>query len=120
MGHAARLELRAGDGQRDAGGEADGGGIVAGKLVRLAARVGRPVQFRKDSVFNKRADKLAKASAKGAALREPLDHRKIRRKTTEEKIQRGSVEMLGQQMTIHLFEEVNQSIKDWSVSSTKS
>lgn len=84
------------------------------ELVRLAERVGRPVKFRwikghKHSLFNKRADKLAKASAKGAALREPLDHRKIRRKTTEEKIQRGSVDMLGQQMTIRLFEEVNQS-----------
>jgi ribonuclease HI len=84
------------------------------ELVRLAGRVGRPVQFQwikghKNSVFNKRADKLAKASAKGAALREPLDHRKIRRKTTEEKIERGSVEMLGQQMTIRLFEELDQS-----------
>jgi hypothetical protein len=54
----------------------------------------------KDSFFNKRADKLAKASAKSPALREPLDARKIRRKTTSEKLQRGSVEMLGQQITI--------------------
>jgi ribonuclease HI len=84
------------------------------ELVRLAARVGRPVEFRwvkghKDSFFNKRADKLAKASAKSAVLRGPLDARKIRRKTTTEKLQRGSVEMLGQQMTIRLFEEVDAS-----------
>jgi ribonuclease HI len=84
------------------------------ELLRLAARVGRPVEFRwvkghKDSFFNKRADKLAKASAKSPALRGPLDARKIRRKKTTEKVQRGSVEMLGQQMTIRLFEEVDQS-----------
>jgi hypothetical protein len=60
-------------------------------------------------LFNKQADKLAKASPKGVDLREPLDFRKVRRKKTEEKIQRGSVAMLGQQMTIHLFEEVDQS-----------
>jgi ribonuclease HI len=84
------------------------------ELVRLAVRVGRPVQFHwikghKDSLFNKQADKLAKTSAKGLVLREPLDHRKIRRKTTQEKLARGSVAMLGQQMTIQLFEEVDQS-----------
>lgn len=84
------------------------------ELVRLAARLGRPVEFRwvkghKDSFFNKRADKLAKGSAKSPVLRGPLDARKIRRKRTTEKVQRGSVEMLGQQMTIRLFEEVDQS-----------
>ena len=84
------------------------------KLLRLAARVGPPVKFQwvqghKDSFFNKRADKLAKASAKSPALRGALDARKVRRKTTSEKIQRGSVEMLGQQLTIRLFEELSQS-----------
>jgi ribonuclease HI len=84
------------------------------QLMRLAARVGPPVEFRwveghKDSFFNKQADKLAKASAKSPALRGPLDARKIRRKTTSEKVQRGSVEMLGQQITIRLFEELSQS-----------
>jgi ribonuclease HI len=84
------------------------------ELVRLAARVGQPVEFRwveghKDSFFNKQADKLAKASARSLVLRGPLDTRRIRRKRTTEKIQRGSVEMLGQQMTIRLFEEVAQS-----------
>jgi ribonuclease HI len=84
------------------------------ELVRLAARAGRRVEFRwvkghKDSFFNKRADKLAKASAKSLVLRAPLDARKIRRKRTTEKVRRGSVEMLGQQMTIRLFEEVNQT-----------
>jgi hypothetical protein len=82
--------------------------------VGLAARVGRPVHFRwvkghKDSFFNKRADKLARVSARSLVLRGPLDTRKIRRKKTAEKIQRGSVAMLGQQMTIRLFEEVDQS-----------
>lgn len=84
------------------------------ELLRLAGRVGRPVEFRwvkghKNSSFNKRADKLAKQSAKSSALRGPLDARKVRRKTTNEQIQRGSVEMLGQQMTIRLIEELDQS-----------
>jgi ribonuclease HI len=84
------------------------------ELVRLADRLDPPVEFRwvkghNDSVFNKRADKLAKASAKALVLGGPLDARKICRKKTAEKVQRGSVEMLGQQMTIRLFEEVDQS-----------
>jgi ribonuclease HI len=84
------------------------------ELLRLATRVGRPVDFQwvkghKDSFFNKRADKLAKTSAKAPVLRGPLDQRKVRRKTTTEAIQRGSVEMSGQQMTIRLFEELDQS-----------
>lgn len=84
------------------------------ELLRAATRAGRPVEFlwvkgHKDSFFNKRADKLAKASAKSPALRAPLDARKVRRKTTTETVQRGSVEMLGQQMTIRLFEELDQS-----------
>lgn len=86
------------------------------ELLRLAARVGRPVEFRwvkghKDSFFNKLADKLAKASAKSPGLRGPLDSRKVRRKKTTEKVQRGSVEMLGQQMTIRLVEELDQSVQ---------
>jgi ribonuclease HI len=84
------------------------------ELMRLAGRVGRPVEFRwvkghKHSVLNKRADNLAKTGAKGAVLRQPLDARKVRRKMTGEKVKRGSVDMLGQQMTIRLFEEVDQS-----------
>jgi ribonuclease HI len=84
------------------------------ELLRLAGRIGRPVEFHwvkghKDSLFNKRSDKLAKTSAKAPTLRAPLDARKIRRKKTTEKIQRGSVDMLGQQLTIRLFEEVDQS-----------
>jgi ribonuclease HI len=84
------------------------------ELLRLAGRVGRPVELHwvkghKDSLFNKRADRLAKTSAKAPTLRTPPDVRKIRRKKTSEKVQRGSVEMLGQQMTIRLFEEVDQS-----------
>jgi ribonuclease HI len=83
-------------------------------LVRRVGRAGAPVEFRwvkghKDSVFNKRADKLAKASAKSPVLRAPLDARKVRRKKTTETIQRGSVEMLGQQMTIRLVEEVDEA-----------
>ncbi len=74
------------------------------EFVRLTGRVGRPVEFRwvkghKDSLFNKRADKLAKTGAKSVVLRPPLDARKVRRKKTGEKVQRGSVDMLGQQMT---------------------
>jgi hypothetical protein len=42
-------------------------------------------------------------------LRGPVDARKARRKTTSEKLQRGSVGMRGQQITICLFEELSQS-----------
>lgn len=84
------------------------------ELLRHVRRLGMPVEFRwvkghKDSLFNKRADKAAKASAKAGALRGPLDARKVRRKKTTERVQRGSVEMVGQQMTIRLFEELDQS-----------
>jgi ribonuclease HI len=84
------------------------------ELVRLAGRVGPPVDFRwvkghKDSYFNKRADKLAKASAKSPVLSKPLDARKVRRKRTTEQLARGSVQMRGQQMTIRLIEELDQS-----------
>lgn len=93
-------------------------------MLRLVARVVRPVDFKwvqghKDSFFNKRADKLAKTRAKAPVLRGPLDARKVRRKTTTEMIQRGSVEMSGQQMTIRLFEEVDQSDQGLVRSSTR-
>lgn len=82
-------------------------------LLRLTTRAGRPVQLHwvkghRDSVFNKGADKLAKASAKSLVRRDALDPRKVRRKSTLEKVERGSVEMLGQQMTVRLFEELDQ------------
>jgi ribonuclease HI len=84
------------------------------ELMRLCTRVGRPVELHwvkghKDSMLNKLADKLAKASAKSIELRGPLDTRKVRRKKTGEKVQRGAVEMLGQELTIRLFEELDQS-----------
>jgi ribonuclease HI len=84
------------------------------ELVRLAHRAAAPVEFRwvkghKNSFFNKVADKLAKASAKSPALNKPLDSRKVRRKKTTAQVERGSVQMLGQQLTIHLIEEVDQS-----------
>jgi RNase H len=84
------------------------------ELLRRAGRMGPPVELRwvkghKESFFNKRADRLAKASAKSLVQRGPLDARKVRRMKTVEKVQRGSVEMLGQQLTIRLFEEVDQS-----------
>jgi len=83
------------------------------ELMRLVNRVGRSVDFQwvkghKNSLFNKRADKLARASAKGDALQGPLDLRKVRRKKTTEKVQRGIVEMLGQQLTVRLVEETDQ------------
>jgi ribonuclease HI len=84
------------------------------ELVRLAGRTGRPVEFRwvkghKNSFLNKLADKLAKASAKSQVLNRPLDARKVRRRTTTEQVQRGSVQMHGQHMTIRLIEELDQS-----------
>lgn len=82
------------------------------ELVRLASRVGRPVFFNwvkghKGSAFNKMADKLARSSARGV-LRDPLTERKVRRKNTSASVKRGSVEMLGQQLTIRIIEELPQ------------
>jgi ribonuclease HI len=79
------------------------------ELVKAAERVGVPVEIEwvkghKDSPYNKQADKLARASAKGH-LREFPARRKVRRKKSPHQVQRGSVEMEGQRLTIRIIEE---------------
>jgi ribonuclease HI len=78
-------------------------------LIKAADRVGIPVQIEwvkghRDSPHNRRADKLAKTSAKGHLRPFPLE-RKVRRKESPHRVQRGSVEMKGQQLTIRIIEE---------------
>jgi ribonuclease HI len=55
----------------------------------------------RDNPHNKDADRLAKASAKGP-LHEPLRPVSVRRKKTAEVLERGSVQMLSQRLTIRI------------------
>jgi ribonuclease HI len=55
----------------------------------------------RDNPHNKDADQLAKASATGP-LRQSLKPVSVRRKKTTEKLEKGSVAMLGQQLTIRI------------------
>lgn len=79
------------------------------ELVKVANRLPLPVEMEwvnghKSSVFNKQADKLAKASAKGHLKAEETPS-KVRRKKSPYSVARGSVEMLGQQMTVRIIDE---------------
>jgi ribonuclease HI len=55
----------------------------------------------RDNPHNKDADRLAKTSAKGP-LQEALKPVSVRRKKTAETLERGSVQMLGQRLTIRI------------------
>ncbi len=60
------------------------------------------VKGHKDSVHNKAADKVARRSAKGHT-KPPLRPVSVRRKITDKSVERGSVKMLGQELTIHII-----------------
>ena len=82
-------------------------------LIKAADRVGIPVEIEwvkghRDSPHNRRADKLAKASAKGHLRPSPVE-RKVRRKKSPYRVKRGSVGMKGQQLTIRIIEEAPPS-----------
>jgi Ribonuclease HI len=75
-------------------------------LVKLVRVVRRRVEIQwvkghKSSTHNRAADKLAKGSAKQAA-RDPLTVTSVRRKKTQKSIERGSVELGGQRLTIRI------------------
>lgn len=77
------------------------------ELVKKTAKLQMPVEFRwvkghKSSVHNKAADKLAKSSARGV-LRPPLSIVSVRRKKTYRSIDRGSVILIGQRLTIRVI-----------------
>lgn len=55
-----------------------------------------------DNPHNKVVDKLAKTSAQ-RALRDPLSHVAVRKKNTDRRVERGSVTMLGQRLTIRII-----------------
>jgi ribonuclease HI len=66
-------------------------------LIKAADRVGIPVEIEwvkghRDSPHNRRADKLAKASATGHLRPSPVE-RKVRRKKSPHRVKRGSVGM---------------------------
>jgi ribonuclease HI len=56
----------------------------------------------RDNPHNAAADRLAKASAQRPA-REPITHVTVRHKKTDKKLERGSVQMLGQRLTIRII-----------------
>jgi ribonuclease HI len=75
-------------------------------LDKKSQKLGKPVDFRwvkghKSSVGNKAADKMAKRSAKGP-LRPPLTVVSVRRKKTDRTVQRGSVILTGQRLTVRI------------------
>lgn len=100
-----------------AGGHVDGNPVANipqwKELDRLMHQVGTRVEFEwvkghKASANNKRADKLAKVSAKSAHKPRP-GRSTIRRKLSPLKTERGSVGMGGQRLTIRIIED------DWIV-----
>jgi|SRR5579862_1842044 len=56
----------------------------------------------RDNPHNAAADTLAKASA-SRATRKPLTHAAVRRKKTDKSVERGSVELRGQRLTIRVI-----------------
>jgi ribonuclease HI len=76
-------------------------------LVKQVFNVGMRVEIRwvkghRASAHNKAADKLAKGSAKQAG-RKPLTITSVRRKKTAKSIERGSVKLTGQRITIRII-----------------
>jgi ribonuclease HI len=76
-------------------------------LIKRSQKLGKPINFQwvkghKSSAGNKAADKMAKSSAKGI-LRPPLTVVSVRRKNTDKTIQRGSVIMSGQRLTVRII-----------------
>lgn len=77
------------------------------ELVKQRKKVPRRVEFKwvrghSKNPHNEAVDKLAKQSAKGV-LNPPLKVATVRRKITERSVQRGSVEMHGQTLSIRII-----------------
>ena len=76
-------------------------------LVRQKKKVPRRVEFEwvrghSNDPHNRAVDKLAKQSAKGV-LNQPLKVATVRRKITERSVERGSIEMHGQALSIRII-----------------
>jgi ribonuclease HI len=85
------------------------------ELLKLAHRSGKPLDMKwikghKKSVHNKAADKLAKQSAADTTGRH-LSLVKVRRKLTDASVQKGSVRMVGQRLTIRIITDEFQSVQ---------
>jgi ribonuclease HI len=77
------------------------------ELTKAAGRVRKPVHFHwvkghKTSAGNKRADKLAKQSAK-TQTGQRISHADVRRKKSTRSVEAGSVAMRGQMLTIRVI-----------------
>ena len=84
-------------------------------LTKIAANSGKRVEIRwvkghKSSVHNKAADKLAKGSAKRPA-NPPLSVVSVRRKKTAKSIERGSVVLSGQRLTIRIVTDERLTVQ---------
>jgi ribonuclease HI len=85
------------------------------ELLRLAHRTGKPLEVKwvkghKRSAHNKAADKLAKQSAAVRTGRH-LSLVKVRRKLTDATVERGSVHMNAQRLTIRIIEDGFQPVQ---------
>jgi ribonuclease HI len=85
------------------------------ELLKLAHRSGKPLEMKwikghKKSVHNKAADKLAKRSAADRTGRH-LSVVKVRRKLTDASVQKGSVRMEGQRLTIRIITDEFQTVQ---------
>ena len=85
------------------------------ELVKRSTAVGMRVEIKwvkghKSSAHNKAADKLAKGSAK-LASRPPLSVVSVRRKMTKKSVERGSVALTGQRLTIRIITDEYLSVQ---------
>ncbi len=85
------------------------------ELLKLAHRSGKPLEMKwikghKKSIHNKAADKLAKQSA-AVATGGHLSLVKVRRKLTDASVQKGSVRMEGQRLTIRIITDEFQPVQ---------
>jgi ribonuclease HI len=76
------------------------------ELLALERRLGKPIEVHKvkahsDNPHNRKADQLAKSSARGAS-QPPLIPNRVRRKKSSKRLRTGTVPIEGQRLTVHI------------------